>query len=173
MYRHPIVAKARLFAQMAHGSQQYGTVGPYSVHLEDVERVLAQYTQSDDLKAAAWLHDVIEDTEYKSLEGHGFPDYVVELVQAVTDEPGKNRKERKAATYKKIIDVPDAVVLKLADRIANVEACRKNNNNPNLLAMYRSEHPAFLAALRDAPVTRVKDIRVMWDRLITALRFGP
>jgi hypothetical protein len=37
-----------------------------------------------------------------------------------------------------------ALIVKTADRLANVRAAR--SNNPRLLAVYRSEHPAFRPA---------------------------
>jgi len=70
---------------------------------------------------------------------------VAGLVDAVTDEPGPNRRARKAATYQKIREAGHlAVRLKLADRIANVEA------GGSLTDMYRKEHEAFRRNLHTA-----------------------
>jgi hypothetical protein len=67
---------------------------------------------------------------------------VARLVHAVTNEPGQNRRARHAATYPKIREAGDnAITLKLADRIANVEA------GGNLVGMYKKEHEDFKRAL--------------------------
>jgi hypothetical protein len=63
----------------------------------------------------------------------------------VTSEPGPNRSERHKLTYPKIAAFPDAITVKLADRIANVEASTRDN--PSLLSMYHSEYPGFRSAL--------------------------
>jgi hypothetical protein len=76
---------------------------------------------------------------------------VAALVAAVTDEPGKNRKERKALTYRKLAAArPAARALKLADRIANVESSVAADGKAGLLEMYRKEHPSSRAALHVA-----------------------
>lgn len=137
----------RQFAAAAHGRQRYGEL-PYTVHLEAVEAVLVRFGISDpELLAAAWLHDTVEDTGASLDEIRiRFGARVAALVHAVTDEAGASRKERKARTYAKTRALPEAVLLKLADRIANVEHSARAR--PDLFAMYRDEHPAFTAALR-------------------------
>jgi (p)ppGpp synthase/HD superfamily hydrolase len=139
--------RAESIATQAHANQKYGT-GPYTDHLEAVVNVLKEFGHhSEELLGAAWLHDVLEDTDctpWMILSG-GIPLYVLALVDAVTDRPGKNRAERHALTYPRIARIPDAVTLKLADRLANVRAsaeCR-----PDLLKMYAREQPEFIAAM--------------------------
>lgn len=136
-------AAARAFAVERHGEQRYGDA-PYVVHLEAVRAVLADFGLGGALGVAAWLHDVIEDTptSQAELEGH-FGAEVAALVWAVTGE-GRNRRERARSMYTKIGALPAAAPLKLADRIANVEASR---SRPDKLALYRSEREGFRAAL--------------------------
>ena len=91
---------------------------------------------------------------------------VAELVWRVTDEPGRNRKERKAATYPKIAASEAAIVLKLADRIANVESSIRYKLR--LIEMYRKEQAGFEEALR--PHCRTEFASRMWavlDELMT------
>ena len=67
-----------------------------------------------------------------------FGDEVAQLVSAVTNEDGPNRKTRAALTYPKIRNAgTNAITLKLADRIANVE------NGGKLVDMYRKEYADF------------------------------
>lgn len=134
--------RARALAVRAHGAQLYGDQ-PYVSHLEQVVAVLRRFgLATPEIEAAGWLHDVLEDTTATAVDiaGAGIPDSVVAIVAAVTDEPGANRKERKAKTYPKIAANRDAVAVKLADRIANVEAGGKAD-------MYAREHPEFRRAL--------------------------
>ncbi len=80
------------------------------------------------------------------------------LVYAVTTEDGQNRAERNKKTYPKIRSTPNAVQLKLADRIANVEASL--SNNPKKLKMYKEEYSEFQLALKTSGVAEP-----MWNHL--------
>jgi (p)ppGpp synthase/HD superfamily hydrolase len=152
-------ARARAFAIKGHGEQRYGD-RPYSVHLEAVRAVLRDFGHGGELAIAAWLHDVVEDTPTSLDEIRlGFGDEVAALVWAVTGI-GANRKERNASAYVKIRNHPRAATLKLADRIANVEASRGMEKH----AMYRKEWPGFRDALAGLGDPR------MWERLEAAIR---
>lgn len=124
--------------------QLYGVL-PYTHHLAAVEAVLREYGSSDELLIAAWLHDIVEDTDVKIRDiEENFGSTVATLVAAVTSEPGPNRKTRNALTYPKIRETgPEAIRLKLADRIANV--CSGGSSKQ----MYAKEHGDFRHALRD------------------------
>lgn len=141
--------KAMNFGCSVHGSQAYGKHS-YVRHLAHVESVLLRFGFDDPaLLSAAWLHDSIEDANvtWRQLD-EMFGEEVAMLVFAVTDGEGANRKERKAASYAKMRDYPRAIILKLADRIANVESSMIDNGS--LLGMYAKEYPAFRATLRTA-----------------------
>jgi (p)ppGpp synthase/HD superfamily hydrolase len=147
---------ARFFATVKHAGQLYSGV-PYTHHLAAVEAtlrrfgpsvhygaVVSEFDAADEvLLVAAWLHDAVEDTGTKVKEiAEMFGEDVAKLVAAVTDEPGDNRKIRKALTYPKIRAAGRlAVRLKLADRIANIEA------GGTLSDMYRKEQEDFRRAL--------------------------
>lgn len=152
---------AREFAIAAHGDQKYNDE-PYAEHLLQVVTVLHRYDINDlTVLQAAWLHDVIEDTPVSYLTLLGvFGAGIANLVWAVTNEPGKNRKERFAATYPKIEHKPQAILLKLADRIANTE--RSYFDGSRFLEMYREEYPAFRDALYFAHHEKAQP---MWARL--------
>lgn len=161
-----LVTAARKLAYDAHRDQRYGDK-PYAAHLLAAANVLFEFScWTLELLAAAWLHDSIEDAGLtRERIAEICNERVAELVWRVTDEPGKNRRERKTATYPKIAADPQAILIKLADRIANVRACLAGNSK--LLAMYRKEYPAFAAALRDSsPVTG----KAMWTWLDEAMK---
>lgn len=153
------VFNARNFAIKAHGDQTYSDGEPYSFHLAAVSCVARKYKLSEIIQVAAWLHDVLEDTEVtrKQLEEQ-FGKLVADLVWAVTDEKGKNRAERAKKTWPKIRCAGrDAVALKLCDRIANVEA----SIGTSYMKMYEKEYEAFKRALYEP----YEGLDEMWNRL--------
>ena len=83
-----LVCRARQFALEAHGGQKYGE-HPYVFHLDQVESVLREFGhESEILRAAAQLHDVLEDTSVSHEElGREFPAEVFDIVVAVTKPP--------------------------------------------------------------------------------------
>jgi (p)ppGpp synthase/HD superfamily hydrolase len=133
------------FAAKYHHGQMYGDVS-YLEHLHHVNEVASRFHLNDDIQTAAYLHDILEDTTC-TFEGiwKSFGWNIALLVFLVTDEPGTNRVERKEKTYPKIATRFDAILLKLCDRIANVEASLENN--PKLFEMYKNEHHEFIAKL--------------------------
>jgi (p)ppGpp synthase/HD superfamily hydrolase len=142
-----LIGRARALALAAHGEQRYGAE-PYRVHLEHVEEVVRRYPHGAAMRAAAWLHDAVEDTALTLDEvAAAVGPEVAAMVAAVTDEPGATRAERKPRTLAKLRQAsPDARALKLADRIANLESAHRDGR-ADLVAMYRGEHPAFRRAL--------------------------
>jgi guanosine-3',5'-bis(diphosphate) 3'-pyrophosphohydrolase len=143
-----LIGRARALALAAHGDQRYGAE-PYRVHLEHVEEVVRRYPHSAAMRAAAWLHDAVEDTSLTLDQvTAAVGAEVAAMVAAVTDEPGATRAERKPRTLAKLGQAsPDARALKLADRIANLESAHRSGR-ADLVAMYRKEHLAFRGALR-------------------------
>ncbi|WP_310370757.1 HD domain-containing protein [Rhodoferax ferrireducens] len=137
-------AAARAYALHMHGSQLYGT-HPYSYHLDAVAATLAPYGPG--AQVIGYLHDVVEDTDATVAEVRSrFGDEVAACVALLTDEPGANRKERKAKTYAKLAKVAGleelALIVKTADRLSNVRACIKDANR-ELWNVYYSEQPVF------------------------------
>lgn len=147
----PDPVRARRYAELRHAGQTYADEAPYSVHLEAVVGVLGRFGYFDNvIVCAAWLHDAIEDTgtSYNDVRDR-FGEEVAELVYAVTSELGRNRKERNAKTYPKLIGAGQlALTLKLADRIANVEYGMANGGKND---MYAKEFSGFEEALRYLP----------------------
>jgi len=137
-----LIHDAIVLAAKAHNGQEYGKL-PYIHHLFDVVAILYEYGYDDEeMIAAGWLHDVVEDTYTVGFAGiqEQFGDKVELLVHAVS-AVGKNRKEKKAYTIRELNDYPKAIPLKMADRLANIRNCAKNN--PRLLDMYRKEMPDY------------------------------
>lgn len=139
---------AKVYATEAHKAQTYSGNQPYTKHLYAVESVLRRFSITDeDMLCAAWLHDIVEDTPTTVEEVRDlFGDRVAALVYAVTNEAGANRAERHAKTYHKIQANDEALQLKLADRIANVEACIEDKDSR--IKMYKKEWNEFQEKLR-------------------------
>ena len=85
------------------------------------------------------------------------------MVYCVTDEIGRNRKEKKAKTLPKTASNPDAIILKLADRIANIEHGGK-------IDMYAKEYDEFKGALF---LNTPSDGKIMWNHLDILLKVKP
>lgn len=151
-----LIERAREIAQTAHQGQKYGG-HPYMYHIEKVVQIAKKLGYSQDVIIACYLHDTLEDTNLTREEIEEiFGKHIADVVYAVTDEPGANRKERKSKTYQKIKAIPDAIAVKLCDRIANVQ--ESLSGNEGLFKMYKKEQPAFEFALRDSSNQRAWDI---------------
>lgn len=158
-----IIEKARQFALKAHMTQTYGNNYPYFKHLEDVYAVLCRFGFNEkdhlNLMTASFLHDTLEDSHfsYNDLK-KTFGEEVAEIVYCMSDEMGRNRKEKKEKTYPKIRSNPDSVILKVADRIANAEFSTSEKSHQ--ADMYRKEYNDFEYNLRIH-----NQIDLMWDHL--------
>lgn len=175
-----LIGKAALFAIERHGAQLYGRK-PYHVHLNDAVGVLRRFIDWDDLPQefidATWLHDIIEDTETTRAEIEAlFGARVAELVHAVSNEPGPNRKARHALTYPKVRSVDRAITVKLADRIANVEQAvshdRFGRPPQGLFWMYAKEWDEFQRELRGRCLGEGEPEIAMWEYLIELMQEG-
>ncbi len=157
-----IADAAKEFAIAQHGTQKYGD-RPYSYHLAQVSQVLSEFGYADDgsIMAAGWLHDVLEDTPttYEMLASE-FGKETADIVFAVTTEPGQNRADRFRKTALKIQSNKKALIVKLADRIANTEASLQSN--PKLYKMYLKEFPLFKQLLYNQQDV---ELMPMWNRL--------
>jgi (p)ppGpp synthase/HD superfamily hydrolase len=160
-----LIEQARVFALKAHGDQKYGK-RPYEHHLQQVFYLAKSFELPAQVQAAAWLHDVLEDTEvYFEDVMVAFGVKIFDLVNAVTNEAGKNRLERHERTYPKIRRNEYAVALKLCDRIANVREC-VHTENKGLMKMYKKEQADFEKALR-----RPGEWEELWRALHNLLDF--
>ena len=152
-----------------HGEQKYGPF-PYSHHLRAAERVAIRFGfKSRLIRKGIWLHDVIEDCKlsasYLVLAGHD--PRAVAMADAVSDGEGATRKERKASTYEKIRNTPGAKIVKLCDRIANVEFSSSDLGDPSKFEMYRSEYAEFQRQLRDDEAE--PELKPLWLHLDSLL----
>jgi guanosine-3',5'-bis(diphosphate) 3'-pyrophosphohydrolase len=104
---------------------------PYANHLAEVANLLAIATDGADaeLVAAGWLHDTLEDTDTTTQElSLRFSDRVASLVIECTDDMSVPKAERRR---RQVVDAPkksaDAKLIKIADKISNIEARIRSN----------------------------------------------
>ena len=117
-----LIDKACAIATAAHEGQRRKDGPPYIVHPEAVAGILAGRAFSDTVVAAAWVHDVLEDTKYpahKLREELGSE--VMAIVEAVSEDKSLPWEERKQAYIEKVRQGPEgAKAVSAADKIHNL-----------------------------------------------------
>ena len=146
--------RAMIFAIEAHASVNHTYDNkPYSIHLAMVVGFAKSYIDiipeqcQEDVLSACWLHDTIEDCRltYNDIISD-FGEAVAEIIYAVTNDKGKNRKERAGNKYYDgIRRTPWATFVKLADRLANIKYSSETNSR--MLEVYKKEHSSFIDCL--------------------------
>lgn len=125
-----IVERARLFATAAHAAidqrRKYVNT-PYIEHPGEVAAIVELYGGDAEMIAAAWLHDVVEDTAITlDMVHQEFGADVAGLVDALTDlqtPADGNRTTRKRRTAEKLAAADGrAQTIKYADLIHNTES---------------------------------------------------
>ncbi len=155
------IEKAFLIANKVHANQSYD-IYPYIYHLTQVYQIAKDLGYDEAILIGCILHDAIEDgnLSYNDIK-NVFGEEVAEIVFAVTDELGRNRKERKEKTYPKIKANWKATVVKICDRIGNIEHSKINNQG--LFKMYIKESDTFIREL-DLPI-HPADTQRAWTKL--------
>ena len=121
-----IVENAKRFATRAHSGQflRNRAKDPFITHPERVVALVEQSGGTAGEIAAAWLHDVVEDTQV-TLDDirKKFGDAITEMVDGLTDPPhfaGNPDKIRKAWQAERVISKSASVKrVKIADQTAN------------------------------------------------------
>ena len=149
-----IVRKAQVYAMAAHaaiGQKRKYTGEPYIVHPAEVASIVASVPGSTpDMVAAAWLHDVVEDTGCTFTDIHmAFGIDIATLVGWLTDvskpEDG-NRAVRKAIDRAHTAEAPaEAQTIKLADFISNSRSIMAHD--PAFAKTYLEEKRMALAVM--------------------------
>ncbi len=149
-----VVRKAQVYAMAAHaavGQRRKYTNEPYIVHPAEVAKIVAGVPGSTpDMVAAAWLHDVVEDTGCTYTDVHmAFGADIAALVGWLTDvskpEDG-NRAVRKAMDRAHSAEAPaEAQTVKLADLISNSRSIMQHD--PEFARVYLEEKRLLLAVM--------------------------
>ena len=148
-----IVQKAQVYAMAAHASvgqlRKY-TNEPYIVHPFEVMNIVKTVPHTEEMLAAALLHDVVEDTGCTFTDIHmAFGIDIATLVGWLTDvskpEDG-NRAHRKAVDREHTAQAPaEAQTIKLADLISNSRSIMAHD--PKFAEVYLAEKRLLLQVL--------------------------
>lgn len=126
---------AAAVARTAHAGQTDKAGQPYLAHPARVAAAVAHTGADAEVQAAAWLHDVVEDTSVTldDLTAMGFSRRVVDAVDALTRREHESHEQavRRAAAN------PDARIVKRCDV--------NDNANPDRLALLDEATRARLA----------------------------
>jgi (p)ppGpp synthase/HD superfamily hydrolase len=158
--------RARTFATAAHAAvaqlRKY-TNEPYIVHPAEVVAILKTVPHTEAMIAAAWMHDVVEDTGVSiELVRAEFGSEVSDLVGWLTDvsrpEQG-NRATRKAIDRAHTAAAPsEAQTIKLCDLISNTRSIMEHDvefarvylaEKRQLLEVMTRADPVLLARARE------------------------
>lgn len=149
-----IIIRARLFATAAHyavGQKRRYTGDPYIIHPTSVAYMVAEVGGSYEMVAAAFLHDVVEDTEVTiDIIRDEFGGEVAKLVDGLTDvsKPSDgNRKFRKNLDRLHLANQSnECKTIKLADLIDNSRSII--THDPVFAKVYMQEMSELLWVLK-------------------------
>ena len=149
-----MIEKAKQYAITCHSSTAHLYDGkPYAVHLEMVFDTASKFIRlvpeehRENVLAACWVHDVIEDCRqtYNDVKVNT-NESIAELAYALTNEKGRNRKERgNDKYYEGIRQTPFAAFIKTCDRLANYEYSKRQGSS--MAKMYENEMSSFVSKL--------------------------
>ncbi|HZL69887.1 MAG TPA: HD domain-containing protein [Candidatus Limnocylindrales bacterium] len=147
-----LVLLAQGFAMCAHRNQRrkYEDL-PYVVHCERVARTVAEYTDDANVIAAAFMHEVLEDTDVTAEEMRRvFGDAITDLVLEVTDvsRPSDGKRQVRKDKDREHLAKSSAggATIKLADLIDNCVSIAEHDKG--FAVVYLREADALLIVLK-------------------------
>lgn len=152
-----IVQKAREFAANAHYEQKRKYTGePYINHPAEVVSILKTVGASDNMIAAAWLHDVVEDccvaiVTIARLFGEEVAGLVSDLSDISLPVDGSRASRKEIDRQHTAKASPDAKTIKLADLISNTSSIVEHD--PHFVRVYLHEKARLLEVLKEGNPT--------------------
>lgn len=128
-----LTRKAKDFAYKKHRGQiRKGGNLPFTNHLDDVVKIIKTLTNDEEVIAAAWLHDVVEDTDTLIGEiNKEFGNRVGRFVELESEDkrPGEDagetwriRKEEQLEKLRNTLEEDkDVFMIALSDKLANTK----------------------------------------------------
>ncbi|AKP50787.1 phosphohydrolase [Cyclobacterium amurskyense] len=130
-------------------NHKYGD-SDYAYHLEMVFTVAQKFIyliaeeDQENVYCGCWVHDIIEDARetYNDVL-QNTNETIAELAFALTNEKGKSRSERaNDKYYQEMHKTPNAVFIKLCDRIANITHSKSQGSG--MYEKYKKENDNFI-----------------------------
>ena len=130
-----LLERAIEFAVKKHAGQvRKGTTIPYVTHVMEAMKIVSRMTEDEEIRAAAVLHDTLEDTETTREElVVAFGKRVAELVDAESEDKRKGEPEektwldRKRETIKHLSEASTEIrMIALGDKLSNVRAMHRD-----------------------------------------------
>ena len=164
-------AKALKYAKNKHDKQMYGN-NPYIYHLLKVQAVLRDFNISPDSYTENLSYSYIDMYNIYTCSTKAdifclFGKEICDIVIAVTDDLGKTRKERKAGMFDKLSENSCALILKISDRIANVDESLKGDSFSRY-KMYKKEYPDFRKLKTESQGVEI----LMWEHLDALMEYN-
>ncbi len=147
----PTLEETLAFIEQAHAGQTDRAGEPYYLHPIAVMRRLPAGVD-DEVRLAALLHDVLEDTPYtrEQLSALGYSERTLDAVEWVTQKPGDPRSYPEKIAALIAGGNRDALQVKLADMSENADPERLAKLDPESRAHFARKYTAPLEALRAA-----------------------
>lgn len=127
--------RARVVATFAHGGQvrKDPSKSPYVIHPEAVAQLLEQAGASNEVVAAGWLHDVLEDVSPERYSRddmvRDFGEHIVSLVESVSEEKTDEQGKKLPWEIRKVLHIAalegasqETALITAADKIHNLES---------------------------------------------------
>lgn len=167
-----LIEQAKLYSRAAHqavAQKRKYTGEPYYLHPAAVAECVAKVPgATPEMVAAAYLHDVVEDThvsieEISTLFGEKVAGYVHELTDQFVDPEIGNRSHRKMLERERLSGISaEAQTIKYADLIDNTGSIVARD--PGFARLYMSEKQALLDVMTNGcPVLRKEALALVTD----------
>jgi len=168
-----MVVEAKMFATAAHaaiGQKRKYSGDDYIVHPQRVAAIVERHGGTDEMIAAAWLHDTVEDTDVTPiLITKMFGVDVADIVEGLTDislpDDGNRAKRKSIDRMHSANASTEAQFVKCADIIDNSWDIAENDLS--FAKVYKSEVFLLLNAM-----TKVKHTEI-WDQAMQSVEFMP
>ncbi|MBE9515939.1 MAG: bifunctional (p)ppGpp synthetase/guanosine-3',5'-bis(diphosphate) 3'-pyrophosphohydrolase [Proteobacteria bacterium] len=148
-----LVERAAEYAEKAHKGQKRKYTGePYINHCITVSELVKSVDHTDEMLAAALLHDTVEDTEIAIMDiyfdfGEPICSYVAGLTDVSTLADGNRAARKKIDRDHYINSSPEVQTIKLADLIDNSKSIVERD--PEFAKVYMKEKEALLGVLTE------------------------
>jgi (p)ppGpp synthase/HD superfamily hydrolase len=168
-----MVVEAKMFATAAHaavGQKRKYSGDDYIIHPQRVAAIVERHGGTDEMIAAAWLHDTVEDTDVSpDLITKMFGDEIASIVEGLTDvslpSDGNRAKRKSIDRMHSASASTEAQFVKCADIIDNSWDIAENDLS--FAKVYKSEVFLLLHAM-----TKVKHTEI-WEQAMQSVELMP